>query len=236
MKLPSTREETDKILFELLEGNLPQKEEEFWYDYSLKNEDFAKQLALFRKMYMKEDISSYPNHAQLLRKTTLFAKLKWPMIISSSLVFLLIVAFYMIDKNSSVESTQPTTKPITNEAKQENQQMSIPDKAEKALISKPNTKKKQADKEKPKIENNVLVDEEKQPFKIEKPIIVADSIPKKIEETPTLQRFKTLEELNKEPFLPEKQEVEQSRTPEKSTSIKFKVKPSRKTKTTDFNY
>lgn len=236
MKLPSTREETDKVLFELLEGNLSKSEEEFWYDYSFKNEDFAKQLALFRKMYMKEDISSYPNHAQLLRKTTLFAKLKWPVIISSGLVFLAIVAFYFMDKNSPTESIQPAT-PTTTKGNKETGIKSVHVEVVKIPIAKQkiqtaNRKKVQATE----VEQKEPVLDIPMPEEVERQIVPTDQ---KTEQMTSKKDSTVTIDLNGnivEDHAPITTEIEQSKTPKKSTSIKFKVKPSRKTKTTDFNY
>ena len=245
MNLPANKEETDHILFELLEGNLPKQEQEFWYDYALKNNEFARQMALFRKIYMHEDLNVYPDHSKLLRKSPWLAFWKNPFFIAGSTLLLGAVAFYtysMLIPSPIQQQILPSqTEQILKEEKKEfpvspekeEDRKDLPVKSKEAF---PAISPKGDIKEEKEIDKTSVETVETKPAPVLQegkaaPVLI-DSV--KVKQEPIITEEKAVEKT--EPAaptqLPKKEENSQNKTKE----LKLKVKPSRKTKPTDFNY
>lgn len=240
MNIPSTKEETDLVLFDLLEGNLSKKEEEFWYDYSLKNKDFAHQLELFRKIYMRDDITSYPNLSKILRKSPWYVTLRWPLMLTAGIVVMASSVLYLT--RSKTDSPFIPARPAVN----------LPAATEtiegpEITVSAQNTKKvtkENITKESPQphqdlkqIHPQVLTNEPQQVIGSQ-PVAIKDTVLIVKEEKVAEKKEAPAAELEKEmPEIRKQESTEALKAKEKkSIPLKIKVKTSKKTKTSDFNY
>lgn len=244
MNLPNNKEETDRILFELLEGNLSKQEQEFWYDYSLKNNEFAKQLALFRKMYLQEDMNVYPDHSKLLRRSPWMAFWKSPFFVAGSTLLLGAVAFYTYTLQTPSQTKEEVMPTQTEQIiKEENKELLIsPEKDKEELPAKstrvtPVTPHLEDIHEQKPIDRTPEEQGEVKPAPIlqeeKKAPILKDSI--KVKEEPVMVEEKKVEE-KEEPTVPAQVPKAEEDKQNKASGLKLKVKPSRKTRPTDFNY
>jgi hypothetical protein len=240
MNIPSTKEETDLILFDLLEGNLSKKEEEFWYDYSLKNKDFAIQLELFRKIYMKDDIISYPDLSQMLRKSPWYMTLKWQLVLSASAVLVASTVFYF-----TTPKTYTKVIPINNKQDSVTKRIEEPKPVETRTITNKVIPQKTILKEIPHAHQNLKQTKPAETHQ-NKPQQIVSSLPIAVKDTViTIKEESTVEKIE-EPVIEPKKEIIETKKQEsieapkekekKSIPLKIKVKTSKKTKTTDFNY
>ena len=253
MNLPSNKEETDRILFELLEGNLSKQEEEFWYDYSLKDNDFARQLSLFRKMYLKEDVNIYPDHSQLLKRSPWTGFWKHSFFIGTSALLIGIGAFYAFTSSTSTQEEVKQTLPVKVEQALPEKpltpivspQMEEIKKTEPTtvqqiprVVSQPSKVEKQkptVQKEEPKAKE-VLEQQPQKPAeeKVVMPTVARDSV-KATKEVPLpVEEKKAIEK--QETMAPSQAPKATEDKANKANGLKLKVKTSKKTKTTDFNF
>lgn len=253
MNLPSNKEETDRILFELLEGNLSKQEEEFWYDYSLKNNAFATQLSLFRKMYLKEDMNVYPDHSHLLKRSPWAGFWKHPFFIGTGALLIGIGAYYastsLTSTREEIKQTVPAkverslpeknTSPIVSPKMQEGQKtetLAVPQST--VVVAQPSKSEKKTLTEAPEeLKTKEVVDE--QPIKpleekVVMPTSARDSVKVTKEVTVPVEEKKVIEK--QEAVAPLQSPKATEDKANKANGLKLKVKTSKKTKTTDFNF
>lgn len=235
MKLPVTKEERDLLLFDLLEGNLTKEEEAYWHAYALKDDIFAHQLKLFKQSYLQDSLLHYPDHSALLKKTIWIDRFLKPWVAIPSVLIIGAIAFHLYP-------TKPTiTKPIQT-IKDTIATATIPlesDTADVTVVNRPADVPTQTEKK-----VMVPVKEATREDSMETPqehLPVKHSIQDTMPPNTTVAAPPTNETEVKKDIPPTNQTTSTPMTKptypkEQNSGIRFRVKPSKKTKTTDFNY
>lgn len=243
MNIPKNKEEIDSILFELLEGNLSKEEENFWHDYASKNNEFGRQLAIFRKTYLSDNLSAYPDHSHMIiRKTSGFFTKKLFLSLLSILTVASITAVLVFQSSKKTDKNEDEKKAISEEGQTQLKTTSVPcdtpkvhaheavkfkqvEKKEKVLVMA-KTKMTHQDT----LPHHVPIEEKIQTH----PKVDSTAHHKtKEEQTLIVEEKKTVEQSDQTQST-SSPKIEAQKTPKNDS--KLNIKPSKKTRTSDFNY